>query len=295
MLTDEQRASWERDGYLAIRGYFSHAEVERVTALVEAIYRDPPGYLVVDDTSTGRRSRLADLPPAGRSPRTFKLNDLYLEHAEVRGLALAERVRPLLAGLLGEPGVLCNTLNFEKGSGQPEHIDSLFMTPRTPGRLVATWVALEDAHPDAGQLFYYPGSHTLPLYAFADGTNHAASAEMPRWHEYIRRQLELAGLPREQFAARKGDLFIWHANLVHGGSPIADPTRTRKSLVSHYFGLSDCRALGVECVPAGDAYWVRRAHPPLPGELTARQRVAGVLRRLGLYGLVKRLVGRRAA
>ena len=83
--------------------------------------------------------------------------------------------------------------------------------------------------------------------------------------------------------------------MVHGGSPIADPTRTRKSLVSHYFGLSDCRALGVECVPAGDAYWVRRAHPPLPGERTPRQRVAGVLRRLGLYGLVKRLVGRRAA
>ena len=35
--------------------------------------------------------------------------------------------------------------------------------------------------------------------------------------------------------AKKGDVFIWHANLIHGGSPIKDHSLTRKSMVIHYY------------------------------------------------------------
>ena len=291
MLSAEQRASWERDGYLAIRGFFAEAEIDRITALVEGIFRDPPAYLIVDNTATGVRSRLADLPAEQRSPRLFKLNDLFLEHPELRDVALGGRVRPILAGLLGEPAVLCNSLNFEKGSQQPQHIDSLYMTPQTPGRLVATWIALEDAHPDAGQLFYYPGSHRLPLHTFSDGTHHAIDGEVAGWRESISAQVAAAGLPRLQFPAMKGDLFIWHANLLHGGSPILDPQRTRKSLVCHYYGLADCRKLGYDCIPAGgDGYWVKRAHPPLPAPPTPVQRVKRWFRRTSFGRMVKKWI-----
>ena len=37
------------------------------------------------------------------------------------------------------------------------------------------------------------------------------------------------------FLAKKGDVFIWHANLVHGGMPVANPGLTRKSMVIHYY------------------------------------------------------------
>ena len=37
------------------------------------------------------------------------------------------------------------------------------------------------------------------------------------------------------FLAKKGDAFIWHANLVHGGSPVIDASLTRKSMVIHYY------------------------------------------------------------
>ncbi len=39
---------------------------------------------------------------------------------------------------------------------------------------------------------------------------------------------------KEIFLAKKGDLFIWHANLLHGGELRTDDS-TRKSLVAHYF------------------------------------------------------------
>lgn len=292
MLSAEQRAGWEANGYLALPGFFPPEQADRVNAVVEGLFRRPPGWLVVDNTATGVRSRLADVPAADRSPRMFKLNDLYLEEPVVRELALDPRVRAALGGLLGAPPVLCNSLTFEKGSQQPEHIDSLYMTPRTAGHLAATWIALEDAHPDAGQLFYYPGSHRIPLYTFADGTHHAFDAEMPKWHEYIRGQLAERGLRRETFAAKKGDLFIWSANLVHGGSLIADPARTRKSLVCHYYTHADSLALGYECVPEGaDGYWVRRPHPPMPDVLPFRRRVGVWLRKARLYRVVKRMTG----
>ena len=52
MLTAEQRASWEREGYLAIAGFFPEAEIDRITALVEKIFRDPPRYLAGSSRQT---------------------------------------------------------------------------------------------------------------------------------------------------------------------------------------------------------------------------------------------------
>ena len=35
------------------------------------------------------------------------------------------------------------------------------------------------------------------------------------------------------FAAKRGDVLIWHADLVHGGNPVSRSI-TRKSVVTHY-------------------------------------------------------------
>lgn len=42
-------------------------------------------------------------------------------------------------------------------------------------------------------------------------------------------------LEKKVFFAKKGDLLIWHANLLHGGEPQLNPQKTRKSMVLHYF------------------------------------------------------------
>lgn len=270
MLTDDQRDGWERDGCLTLQGFFTPEAMDQLNALTDALARTPPDWLVVDNTLDGKRGRLSDFTPQEHASGHLRFNNLFRERPEVRGVALDPRVRAILRELLGEPAVLSNSLTFAKGSQQTEHIDSLYLPPPTPGKLVAAWVALEDAHPDAGQLFYYPGSHRIPLYTFGDGGHRAVDAEMGDWMRYIRERITAAGLKREAFAARKGDLFLWAADLVHGGSPITDPTRTRKSLVCHHLTHSDALKLGFDCVPEGDdAYWMRgkRAEPrrhPIP-------------------------------
>ena len=40
-------------------------------------------------------------------------------------------------------------------------------------------------------------------------------------------------MPLRRFQARKGDVFIWSADLAHGGSPIENPGLTRRSIVGH--------------------------------------------------------------
>ena len=42
-------------------------------------------------------------------------------------------------------------------------------------------------------------------------------------------------LEPEYGIANKGDIIIWHANLLHGGAPQKYRARTRHSQVTHYF------------------------------------------------------------
>ena len=44
----------------------------------------------------------------------------------------------------------------------------------------------------------------------------------------------IAHLIREN-QIKKGDVLIWHANLMHGGNKHVDKSKTRKSMVFHYF------------------------------------------------------------
>lgn len=175
------------------------------------------------------------------------------------------RISPILAALLGHPPALCNSLNFDQGSAQEDHVDSLFMTPRTAHHLVAIWVALEDCHPDAGPLRYYPGSHKIPQYVFSTGSNHFVPSEMHLWNDYMQAQVKERGLQPQTFSAHKGDVFIWSAYLLHGGSPIANPARTRKSIVFHYFSEEDSVAHRLTLVPEAGGFWIHRSHQPVPG------------------------------
>ena len=42
-------------------------------------------------------------------------------------------------------------------------------------------------------------------------------------------------LSKQIFTAKKGDLFIWNGNLIHGGEPMLNQALSRKSMVGHYF------------------------------------------------------------
>lgn len=257
-------ADFSKNGFAIYPGFFSNSVIDAAVKGIDQTKQSKPDDIVVDMLDTGERTVLALLSDTDIQHRRMKINDLFLTMPEVRSVALDERVVAELKGLLGNVPVLCNSLYFEKGSAQPMHIDSLYMTPRTPKHLIAIWVALEDTDDNAGPLEYYPGSHLIEQMRFSNGSYHFISEEMGKWNAYMEQSVARMGLKKERFAARKGDVFVWHANLFHGGSAIRNPQLTRKSLVFHYYSESDCRAAKSSLVPEGGAYWMQRPQQQVP-------------------------------
>jgi ectoine hydroxylase-related dioxygenase (phytanoyl-CoA dioxygenase family) len=112
------------------------------------------------------------------------------------------------------------------------------MTTYPLGYLIAVWIALEDTRPDNGPLFYYPGSHRLP-YLLNSDFNEGETPLLLGNKDYVDYEDRIAELIKDKqpevFLAKKGDLLVWHANLIHGGMPVKAPTQTRKSMVIHYY------------------------------------------------------------
>jgi ectoine hydroxylase len=159
---------------------------------------------------------------------------------EIRALTYEKRLIRLLSFILDKEVVPFQTINFLYGSNQRAHSDSIHMTTYPLGYLIAVWIALEDTNPDNGPLFYYPGSHRLPYLLNNDFNEGETSLRLGRkdYEDYEDKMEELIrekDLQKEVFLAKKGDILIWHANLIHGGSPVINPALTRKSMVIHYY------------------------------------------------------------
>ncbi|MEQ1744612.1 MAG: phytanoyl-CoA dioxygenase family protein [Saprospiraceae bacterium] len=209
-----------RDGFLVLERLHDPATTEAMNAEVDALL----GAGKTGFNYTGRKivnlheqSRLAD-------ERFFRNPELLW----------------LLSFLLGKPAVPFQSLSFVQGSEQRAHSDSIHMTTEPPGYLAATWTALEDCSADCGPLFYYPGSHRLPYLMTPDydsgNTRFTIGDDSNRRYEdRVETLIREHDLKKAIFLAKRGDVLVWHANLLHGGSAITRPGATRRSIVCHYY------------------------------------------------------------
>jgi ectoine hydroxylase len=215
--TQAELERWIDDGFLILEGHLSSDQVDEVNAEIQRLF----------DEGIVKYHAL--------SPRVMNA----FEHSPAIDAVVEDPdLLRVLSFILGRQAVLFQTINFFSGSQQAAHSDSFHMTTEPPGYLAAIWVALEDVEPGAGPLFYYPGSHRFP-YVMTEDLGERRPDEHTKEDSYSRRIAELVeerGIEPVEFYARKGDLLIWHANLLHGGRGIEREGSTRKSLVAHYFG-----------------------------------------------------------
>lgn len=209
-----------REGYLVLENFFPAADTEALNAEVDHLLANGKAGF----NFTGRKifnlqehSRLAD--------------ERFFRNPEITRL---------LSFLLGKPVIPFQSLSFIQGSEQRAHSDSIHMATEPQGYLIATWTALEDCSADAGALFYYPGSHRLPYVMTPDypsgNTRFTIGAHSNRRYEdKIEALIREHHLEKQVFLAKRGDVLVWHANLLHGGGAITRPGATRRSFVCHYF------------------------------------------------------------
>ncbi len=151
--------------------------------------------------------------------------------------------RELLNAIAGENVQLFQSINFLTGSEQHTHSDSIHMTTFPLGGLLGVWIALEDIDMDNGPLHYYPGSHLLPYYLNEDYDNEGnffllGKKSYTEYEKMIEEKIAENSMQKKVFTAKKGDVFIWHANLFHGGEPHLNKNKTRKSMVLHYYAVN---------------------------------------------------------
>jgi phytanoyl-CoA hydroxylase len=264
----DQRQLWDKNGFLILERFLSAEQIGTILNRVEHYWAsrhltvEPiSADIFIDRPETQRRVLLRDAPDHAKAG-SYKVNDLYLFDESVAAIALDEQLCTVLRPLLGGDPTACYSLNFERGSQQPFHLDTLYMPGPTPDSMLAAWFCLEDVHPDAGPLLYYPGSHMIPRYLFSNGATYAIHEEMPLFETHIEGEVRMRALEPIEFLPKAGDILIWHEQLYHGGAAIRDPSRTRKSMVVHYWRSSD---LPVDsCRPVGKGRYVLDRAPLTP-------------------------------
>jgi phytanoyl-CoA hydroxylase len=174
-----------------------------------------------------------------------KALDIHHFSPVIRRLMFAPAVAEFLGLIFENKALASQSLGFLRGSAQESHQDSAYVGYTLPRKFAASWAALEDVTIGAGELFYYPGSHRVPEFIYAGryksvseaermgGKREDVQADIRRHVEGLDALAQRFGLTRQVFAAKQGDVLIWHSDLIHGGHKVS-PETTRKSIVTHY-------------------------------------------------------------
>ncbi|MFT6410212.1 MAG: hypothetical protein ACJA15_001030 [Flavobacteriales bacterium] len=212
-------ATWINGGYAILKSHFSDDFVDEVNAEVDTLMSNG----AIDFNYSGKKIMFA-----------------YKEGERLGQIADDPEIMNALNFLAGKKMVPFQSINFTKSSEQRTHSDSIHMTSYPLGYLTAAWIALEDIGPDQGPLKYYPGSHKYP-YVLNSNFDHGGSKYLLGEDAYLHYEDHIQKLLKEKqpepaiFNPKKGDVFIWHANLLHGAVKMNQPELTRKSMVVHYF------------------------------------------------------------
>jgi len=246
MITEAQRAAWDRDGFFFLRGAIAPAEAAAVEAeVIERIRADPPArhpgepaylsgenYLIYPETEPS---------PGARNPEDL-VSKVFNCHAEGRSRTLAERpqIAEVVAGLLG-PDIDCFQSQFIFKNpgviGQPWHQDSYyFKFDKQPQ--VGVWVALSEATLENGCLWVAPGSHQSgEIFEHIPDRRPAAN----RGYQEIVSQDTSS---KVSALMQPGDVLFFHSYLMHMSTDnVAD---YRRSAMVYHYGRAGTQALTPE-------------------------------------------------
>lgn len=209
-----------QNGFLVLKGHFLQSSIDQHNEVIRQLRKDDEIY-----TNYG-----------GIKMMDVHQHDTFIDSEFFRNPRLLE----LIQFIFRKKVIPFQTIHFQLGSEQKAHSDSIHMSTYPPGYLVGVWTALEDIGKDQGPVFYYPGSHRWPYvscedYQSGNSRYRLGMKSYRNYEDYMAEKIQQSGLEKKLFTAEAGDVLIWHANLIHGGSPMIDKEKTRRSMVGHYY------------------------------------------------------------
>ena len=238
----ERLKFWVRNGYVVLENAIPEAVVDRAAHDLDRAYSGEIAGLKFECHAVAPDRLIPWQPDV--NPHPTKALDIHHFSSAIRHLIFADGIAEFF-GLIFEAKMFASqSLGFLRGSAQEGHQDSAYVTFTMARHFAATWIALEDVTLGAGELFYLVGSHRFPDFLYHGRYKSVAEARRmvgpEGLGEEVRRHLNslvenarARGIEKTPFAAKKGDVLVWHADLVHGGNPVSQSV-TRKSIVTHY-------------------------------------------------------------
>jgi ectoine hydroxylase-related dioxygenase (phytanoyl-CoA dioxygenase family) len=226
MLTAEQRAFYDDNGYILIKGLLSPAEAAIYRQECHALAERLSAHRNIDATWASAREAVKE----ARDTKLLHCHDVQFQSAVFSRLIVDERLTGIAAAIIGSPNVqLHHNKMFikppEKGSPFPMHQDHPYF-PHTRHSMIAAILHFDDAPIEKGCVRVVPGSHKLGPVEHQD---HGG------WH-----------LPFEQYPiesavpcpASAGDVLFFSYLTIHG-SGINSSNQARTTLLVQMRDPSD--------------------------------------------------------
>lgn len=201
-LTNSQRADYERDGFLVLRGALSDAEICRAE---EGFARNPPMDGTLDNS-------MGAAGPSYPEPGRYTLALNCLKDPDLAFLAEHPGITAPVSDVLGADPKLSAYVIYDRtpgGQGIPGHNDYKRWRPVGSSMNWAfTIVPFCDFDAEAGELFVAPGSHQLDrIQTGPERPLEVAAPTRPDDGDYIDPEL------------KRGDLLLMNMHLWHKASP----------------------------------------------------------------------------
>lgn len=234
-MTTEEAAlirQFAANGFVIWPGLIPARDIDALVADLGRIHEHPGRFLSTD------HKRSAGFRFTGPERDRFEsLFDTYVNFESARRVCLHPTIVRFLNLLFGTRPIATQQLLFQRSNGHEAHQDTAFVCAEEPLHMVATWIALEDVVQGRGELTYFEGSHRIPGHPFADGSKRFTGGvdDPAAMRDDLLAQCKAHGCAKRDFLAKKGDVFVWAADLVHASNPRTRPIEeTRLSCVTHY-------------------------------------------------------------
>ena len=226
-LGPDDVVTFDRDGYVIVRGLVPRSEVDALIADFMAIadagpvpgHFEPKGAVGPTHTDAGPSDPLRIYP---------RIMHPHLFHQRSMDYLLDVRITDVVAQLLGEEPLACQTMLYFKppgARGQSLHQDNFYLKVE-PGTCIAAWIALDVVDRDNGGLELIPGTHRMEIFCPEE-----ADSSVSFTREHVPPPPGLSAVPADM---QPGDVLFFNGSVVHGSAPNDSPDRFRRSFISHY-------------------------------------------------------------
>jgi ectoine hydroxylase-related dioxygenase (phytanoyl-CoA dioxygenase family) len=234
MLTDAQRAAYDRDGFFVVPDVFSAAEIGELRRVTDEFVRESARVTANDNVYDLEDSHT----PA--EPRVRRLKAPHLIHPAYFGASRNEKVVEILRNLWGSVRFDTGKLNMKSaGYGAPIewHQDWAFY-PHTNEDLAAVGIMIDDVDMENGPMMVVPGSHKGPIHDHHGPNGRFCGAMDPETCDIdLSRARPCLG--------KAGSITVHHVRAVHG-SATNFSGRPRRFLLYQYRAADAWPLLGLK-------------------------------------------------